>query len=200
MFGAGSHRFGTLYSLKPFVALRTLLRVTATAGISIGGRREAALLRERSADFASFYAVEFAPVMAATMAFTSDRDLAREATQEAFARALVHWDRIGDESWRRGWVIKTAINHCRKLSRRRARERSTDVEGSVAAPTGQRADIVAALKRIPERRRTALVLFYLADQSVAEIAHVMGITEGGVRAHLTIGRQALRTQMEEHDA
>jgi RNA polymerase sigma-70 factor (ECF subfamily) len=55
--------------------------------------------------------------------------------------------------------------------------------------------LVAALRELPDRHRQAVVLHYLADQPVAEIAQAMGATEGAVRVWLHRGRGALAAKL-----
>ncbi len=152
---------------------------------------------EADRGFASFYGSNFETILAATRAFTTDPDLARDSAQEAFARALHHWRRISDQPWAVGWVIKTAINHCRRQAKRRP---SVEQPASVIdSGLGERLDLVAALRRLPARRRMAVVLFYIGDHSIADTAQVMGLSEGAVRAHLTLARQDLRRYLEGAD-
>lgn len=153
---------------------------------------------EVAATFESFYSSSFRTVLAATTAFTSDPETAREATQEAFARALTHWRRIGPQPWATGWVVTTAINHSRRIARN-SRHPVTQGQATSGTSLSGRVELVEALRRLPVRRRTAVVLFYIGDHSVAEVAHVMGLSEGAVRAHLTLARKDLRTYLKEHD-
>ena len=58
----------------------------------------------------------------------------------------------------------------------------------------------AALNRLPLKQRTAVVLFYFHDLSVAQVAQTMGISEGAVNQHLHRAREALRMRLEvNHD-
>lgn len=54
-----------------------------------------------------------------------------------------------------------------------------------------RRDLLAALARVSARQREALVLYYLGELSVAEVAAQMGQSEGGVKNLLHHGRQSM---------
>src|SRR5436309_923526 len=54
-----------------------------------------------------------------------------------------------------------------------------------------RLDVAAALARLPEAQRTAIVLVDLQDLSVAEAASVLGVAEGTVKSRCSRGRLAL---------
>jgi RNA polymerase sigma-70 factor (ECF subfamily) len=57
--------------------------------------------------------------------------------------------------------------------------------------------LTQALATLPERHRRAVVLFHLADLSIAEIAEQEGVAEGTVKAWLHRGRAALAVQLSE---
>jgi RNA polymerase sigma-70 factor (ECF subfamily) len=55
----------------------------------------------------------------------------------------------------------------------------------------------AALAELPERRRTAVVLFDVEGYSHAEIAGILGIPEGTVRSDVFHGRRHLRALLAD---
>jgi RNA polymerase sigma-70 factor (ECF subfamily) len=50
---------------------------------------------------------------------------------------------------------------------------------------------VTALRQLPEAQRRALVLHHIADLSVQDVAHEVGVPEGTIKARLSRGRTAL---------
>lgn len=148
--------------------------------------------------FEAFYRASFESVLSASIAFCGDKELAREATQEAFSRCLARWARLSGRQWREGWVMKTAFNYCRRHLRRRRLQ-----ESIVKRSQGPRSydlgvpdsDLVAAIKRLPIRQREAILLYYIADHPVAAVAEVMGVSEGAVKAHLFKAREFLRQEL-----
>jgi DNA-directed RNA polymerase specialized sigma24 family protein len=77
--------------------------------------------------------------------------------------------------------------------RGRAPERG---QGGSAAPAGLSPGLVTALRRLPMRQRSAVVLHYVGDLSVDEVARSMGISTGAVNRHLFRGRETLRRILE----
>jgi RNA polymerase sigma-70 factor (sigma-E family) len=59
-----------------------------------------------------------------------------------------------------------------------------------------RMDIAAALTALPARQRLAVVLRHLEDLSVAEVAQLMGCSEGTVKSTTSDGLRALRRALE----
>lgn len=145
-------------------------------------------------DFTHFYATAFQPVSRAVRAFCGDADVAHDATQEAFARAYARWPRVRAALSPQAWVTTTALN----LTRRRFRRRRQIATATAAAPgpSGDRLDVLAALRALPERQRRAAVLHYVADFSVAMVAEVMGLSEGTVKAHLHKARSTMRQRLD----
>jgi RNA polymerase sigma-70 factor (ECF subfamily) len=154
-------------------------------------RRDAAESRE---DFGAFYAAEFDNVFRASSAFLGDSQEAWDATQEAFSRAFARWKRLRREDWAGGWVMTTALNLSRRELHRShhqtpppAQDRSFDGERA----WGERLDLVEALLALPPRQRKATVLYYLGDFSVTQVARLMEISEGTVKAQLSSARTKL---------
>jgi RNA polymerase sigma-70 factor (ECF subfamily) len=150
-------------------------------------------------DFSEFYATSFRRVSSAVRAFCGDAEVAHEATQEAYARAYARWSRLRRAQWPQAWVTTTAFNLTRRHHRRRRSSEPTEVAAE-GGPTGDRLDLLGALRALPERQRRAIVLHYLLDLPVASVAELMGVTEGAIKAHLHKGRAALRGALEVRHA
>jgi RNA polymerase sigma-70 factor (ECF subfamily) len=120
-------------------------------------------------------------------AFAGGRaDIAEEATAEAFARAVAHRDAIRDPiAWIYRVAFRVAIDELR-----RDRRRGALVEETTAPP--ELVGVTEALRRLSPNQRAAIVLRYVMDLDVAEVAHRMGVAEPTVRVHLHRGRKRLR--------
>ena len=159
---------------------------------------------KRARDFEEFYAANYGKVNALVAALLGDRNEAEDVTQETFARALARWPRLGSyelpEAWVRRVALRLAIDSRRRLRRTlrtllslRAAARDTEPEPGIAltfTPLGR------ALTRIPLREREVVVLHYVADLSVEQIAHDRGIGVSTVKARLAAGRRRLERELE----
>ena len=56
---------------------------------------------------------------------------------------------------------------------------------------------IDALRKVPGEQRRALVLYYVCDLSVAQIAAETGVPDGTVKARLARGRAALAPHLRE---
>jgi RNA polymerase sigma factor (sigma-70 family) len=120
--------------------------------------------------------------------YCGDRDLAEELTQETLARVCRHWSRVGAMDNPERWVVRVAFNLAKSAFRSRsARQRVLDRYGPSLGKdvdAGAVDDVLAvraAVARLPERQRRALLLRYFADLPVAEVASLMECPEGTVK-------------------
>lgn len=148
-------------------------------------------------DFADFYERDFKRVSAAVRAYCGDADVAFEAAQEAFARCYARWGKLKEEPWRTGWVTTTAINLSRRHFKGRGRRSGVEEEPTSPGPSSDHLDLLAQLRSLPERQRQAVVLHYLIDLPVTEVADLMSLSEGAVKSHLHKARASLRISMED---
>lgn len=114
-------------------------------------------------------------------------DVAEELAQDAMARLSQHWPRVGDMAHRRAWLNRVAINLANSWLRRRyAEARANRRHGPEQSVTEHaHADVLAtrqAVSHLPERERTAIVLRYYEELTVAETAAFMGCPEGTVKS------------------
>lgn len=150
--------------------------------------------------FAGFYSASFPRVSAAVRAFCGDADVAHEASQEAFARAYSRWGRLQNAAFPEGWVTKTALNLTKRHFRRPTGRLLREEQMSSPEPSGDRLDVLTALRSLPERQRQTVVLHYLADCPVATVADLLGLSEGTVKTHLHRGRATLYDLLEVRHA
>lgn len=146
-----------------------------------------------TAAWEALYEREYPRLLRALTAIAGDEGAAEDAVQEAFVRGykqgLATLERPG------AWLLVVAT---RVLFRDR-RRRSTDVAvETVPAPRDEidfaieRADLLAALRQLPERQRAVVVARYYYDQSYAEIAKAFSIRSGTVGATLSQALARLR--------
>jgi RNA polymerase sigma-70 factor (ECF subfamily) len=132
----------------------------------------------------------------------ADPEDALGATQEAMIAIARGVGRFDGRSAFTTWLYRVAMNAALDEGRRKARRpRPVDVfpgsiadaigSGSPEDAIGARLDVDAALRRLPEKFRIAVVLRDLCDLDYAEIAEVTGVRPGTVRSRIARGRAAL---------
>lgn len=146
------------------------------------------------AGFDEFYLANVERLIVQAHAYTGDMATAQDVVQEAFARALPRWSTLSSYDDPVAWVRRVALNlatsNWRRLVRFDAFARRQRVR-TVAPPSPDRVALAAALATLPKNQRRAVVLHYLADLSVAEIAAQEHVAAGTVKSWLRRGRTAL---------
>jgi RNA polymerase sigma-70 factor, ECF subfamily len=148
--------------------------------------------------FEVFYAEQAGRTLAVLLALRGPRVTAEELVQEAFVRAYRRWDEVGVMTRPDLWVQRVALNLASSQLRRLAAEGRALVR-SGARPAGgvetsgfDDADRFWRLvRRLTPHQARVVALHYAADRSVAEIAEVLGVAEGTVKAHLHKARARL---------
>ncbi|HHU11554.1 MAG TPA: SigE family RNA polymerase sigma factor [Intrasporangiaceae bacterium] len=158
--------------------------------------------RSATADFDAFYRGTASRVIHVVYAATGDLGLAQDCAQEAYARAWQQWEKLRsyDEplSWVRTVARRLAISQWRKgEAERRAFSRAHQAEPapSHADRTVDAVAVRQALADLPPDQREVLSLFYLADQSIEQIAAELDAPTGTIKARLHRGRSALATRL-----
>jgi len=124
---------------------------------------------------------------------------AEDAVQEAFARASVRWERLRDYDHPDAWVHRVALNlaasSLRRARRKLVADRRVGVPPPAPAPGEDTVVLAQALGRLRRRHREVLVLHYLAELSVEEMARVLRIPVGTVKGRLFRARAALEREL-----
>jgi RNA polymerase sigma-70 factor, ECF subfamily len=131
--------------------------------------------------FTSFYEEHRRAVFRTALLLVGDREEAMDLTQEAFARAFQQWGRVASHDRPVAWVIRVVTNL--SLSwRRRSRRVGPKVSDATHDPDPPEPAVVGALARLPSAQRAVIVLRFYLDQSVAEVARILGKRPGTVKA------------------
>jgi len=142
-----------------------------------------------------------------------DRDQASDAVQEAFFSAFRNMGSFRGGSVR-SWLSRIAINaamDAQRLKKRRPADPYPELEDDSWQPPATEADdpvttslrserhraLNAALARITDDQRAAIVLFDIEGYDYAEIAHMTGVSLGTVKSRIHRGRLALRDRLAD---
>jgi RNA polymerase sigma-70 factor, ECF subfamily len=165
---------------------------------AIAGPRPEALPAVPSFD--EIYAAHYGDLTVQLYAYFGDRQEAQDVVQEAFCRAYARWRTTSAYDDPVAWVRRVAWNLALNRWRRRRTvrtflRRQRPEEPRVDGPGPERVALIAALATLPDNQRRAIVLRYLADLPVAEIADREGVAAGTVKSWLHRARQTLAAQL-----
>ncbi len=148
-----------------------------------------------AAEFDQFYAASVRRLVGVLYAMTGDLLEAQDVVQEAFVRAWDHRTALNradhPEAWVRTVAWRLAVSRWRHAKRGVAAWTRHGPPPDVPGPDIEHVALAAALRELPEPQRRAVVLFYLCDLSVEQVAQETGAPMGTVKARLSRGRAAL---------
>jgi len=117
---------------------------------------------------------------------------AEDVVQETMIKYLQKAPCFKNEEHEKAWLIKVATNKCRDLLRYQKNHPVIDMEEILEyANDATDSDIMDALMTLPDRFRLVLVLYYVEEYSVKEIAELIGKSASAVKMRLQKGRRML---------
>jgi RNA polymerase sigma-70 factor (sigma-E family) len=152
----------------------------------------------RSEEFADFFAAWFMPARRIAYALCGNWNEAEEIAQTAFVRMYAHWNRVRPETAEA--YLRTVVTRTFLDTRRRGRAREQAVAevpdspvASGEAQVDERHALFAALHKVPEGQRAVLVLRFVQDMSIEQVAQTLRCSTGTVKSQTSRGLAALRT-------
>jgi RNA polymerase sigma-70 factor (ECF subfamily) len=146
----------------------------------------------------ALYETRYVSFRNALATVTGSRESARDAVQEAFARALAAPARERGEAHLAAYVWKIAFRVALE-QRRRTGPPPAALDPQLLEPERD-PELAAALRALPPRRRLIVFLRYFGDFSYAEIAAACEVSEGTVSAALAQAHAQLRATLEPEGA
>lgn len=135
------------------------------------------------------------------LATTGDPELASEAVQEGFARAIRARRSFRGSGNAEAWVARCVLNAARDLNRWPTSWQNGDHSESTFAAAADdplvSGPVRAAVRQLPARQRETLFLRFYLDFDYAAIARALDIEVGTVSATLHAARKKLGQILEE---
>ena len=139
---------------------------------------------------------QYAPaVYRLAYARTGSRADAEDVMQEVFVRLLRARPEFRDEEHAKAWLLRVGARCAADVLRAPWRRREGPLDDALPAP--EPPGVVEAVLALPAKYRTAVHLYYYEELSVAEIAAVLGKSEGAVKSRLFRARALLRRYLKE---
>jgi RNA polymerase sigma-70 factor (ECF subfamily) len=154
----------------------------------------------RAREIEALYVTRYVAFRNALATVTGSRESARDAVQEAFARALAGRERHREGACLAAWVWKIAFRVALENRRRLEPRPLDDLPQAELLEPERDPELSIALRRLPPRRRLIVFLRYFGDFSYTEIAESCDVSEGTVAAALAQARAELRAALEPEGA
>lgn len=147
------------------------------------------------AGFEAFFRLQYPRLVAIGRGITGSHEAGCDLAQETLLRCLRDWSNVAMLESPAGWARRVLTNLAIDEHRSNQRRRRT-------LPSAPGRDVVelgdpvvdgwwTAVRELPDRQRAAVVLHYVEDLAVTEIAAMLGVAEGTVKASLARARQTL---------
>ena len=144
---------------------------------------------------------QYAPaVYRLAYARTGSRADAEDVMQEVFLRLVKAGPDFDNEEHAKAWLLRVASNCANDLFRLPWRRREEPLDENLSAPERpEEGSVTQAVLSLPARYRIPIHLYYYEGYSVAEIARILGRSEGTVKSRLFRARDLLRNQLREEE-
>lgn len=153
-----------------------------------------------------------------TYSLVRNEDDALEVVQESFIRIFRHIHRLEDPAKFPHWVSRLVINQTNTFRVKRTRHQTEELEegydvqeealplqgraGADPRKAMEQAEVLdhvnEAIRELPPRQRTAVLLFDVKGYSIRQIAEELGCSEGAVKFNIFQGRRKLRGLLEQY--
>jgi RNA polymerase sigma factor (sigma-70 family) len=137
-------------------------------------------------------------VFAVCLANTRNFHDAEDIMQAVFLKSIVKAEAVREPGRVRAWLMQIARRMCLDFHRKRKHEEPLQA----APPTPPNSDAAgerlhAAIQRLPQNYREAIVLYYLDGRKCSSVAASLGIAEPAVRQRLVRARTMLHDLLQE---
>jgi RNA polymerase sigma-70 factor (ECF subfamily) len=145
---------------------------------------------------------QYYAVMAA-IAYTvlDDHQLAEDAAQESFARALVRIKSLNDRAKFAPWLAAICRNVAKDMVAAKAKQINTEdisQEDKIDNPDEHNRVIRKAIETLPDSAKELVVLRYYDGLSYEQISSVLGISKASINGHLTRAKRKMANYLRKN--
>lgn len=121
---------------------------------------------------------------------------AEDIFQEVFLKYMNADKKFKDEEHRKAWLIRVTVNCCKSHMSSSWMKKTVSYddydESTTINMTEEEIDLFNAMKNLPQKLMTVILLFYYEDMSIKEISNVLEISEANVKMRLSRARKELK--------
>ena len=122
---------------------------------------------------------------------------AEDVFQDVFVQLIRYQASLVSEEHAKAWLIRVTVNRCRKVKGSAWNRHRAELDPNLAAPERRDPELWEEMRKLPEKYRLVIHLFYYEDMKVQEIARVLECSEGTVKSQLSRARKLLKVSLEE---
>ncbi len=133
----------------------------------------------------------------------SDYQLAEDAMQETFYKALCAYGRFKGKSSVKTWLTRIAINECKDRLKKKSSSETPDEDVDILLYTEENIDerlsVIEAVKALSFELREVVILYYYQELTHKEIADILNLTVPNVAYRLKNAKKRLKKYLSEED-
>ena len=139
-------------------------------------------------------------VFAVAFNYFRDPSEADDIVQEVLFKLLKSDVKFESDEHIRNWMLKVAVNHCRRVSVSSWFRKTMPLEEyaeSLKYEDPEQSALFFAVMDLPKKYRIVIHLFYYEEYSTAEIAEMLRMNESTVRTRLRRARMKLKEVLKD---
>ncbi|MDE6404084.1 MAG: sigma-70 family RNA polymerase sigma factor [Lachnospiraceae bacterium] len=124
---------------------------------------------------------------------------ALDAVQECVTKGMLGIEKLKEPRYFKTWITKILIN-CIRQDKKRAQTISLDEyleTGIENYMIEEKVDLYDAIDSLKDQYKTVVILFYFQELKIREIAQIMDVPEGSVKAMLYRAKKQLRSRLTD---
>jgi RNA polymerase sigma-70 factor (ECF subfamily) len=135
------------------------------------------------------------------LSIVKNREDAKDITQDSFLKILENINRFRSDSKFSTWLYRIVYNQSIGFVKRENRTNSVDYSLLVETSDNYNQedaiqDLYKAINKLEDTDRNIIMLFYLAEKSIKEIAQITGLSISNIKVILHRARKKLVEKME----
>ena len=129
--------------------------------------------------------------------YLHSRTDAEDVLQDTLVQYLTRRPEFEGPAHEKAWLLRVAINLCKNQLSAPWKQRWEELDENQPCFDQEETGVLEAVKGLPVKYREVIHLYYVEGYSTAEIAGLLGRSEGAVRVQLSRGRERLRRVLKE---
>lgn len=147
-------------------------------------------------EFEKFYIEYRENIFRVCYLILKDYQLAEDASQEAFYKALCSYKRFNGKSSLKTWITRIAVNVCKdRLKKKSSLETPGEDLSSLSyheENIDDKLSVIEAVKNLPLELREAVILYYYQELTHKEIAEILSLSVPNVAYRLKKAKSKLK--------
>lgn len=154
-------------------------------------------------EFEKFYIEYRENIFRVCFLIIKDYQLAEDAMQEAFYKALCSYKRFGSKSSLKTWITRIAINVCKDRLKKKSSFEPPKEDFDYLLYQEENIDdklsVIEAVKSLPLELREVVILYYYQELTHKEIADILHLSVPNVAYRLKRAKIKLKAYLSEEE-